>query len=72
MIARCFYPSDVNEIKTLLRQEGTPFAMKCLAAMEGNNPLAMNLALEMIRKAQSLDYVSCLKMELNVASRMIE
>ena len=72
MIGRCFYPSDVAHIKQNLREEGTPFALQCLEAMEQNANLAMRVALKMLRQAASLDYVSCLKMEVNVASRMID
>ena len=32
----------------------------------------MMLALKMLRKATSIDYAQCLKMEVNVASSMIE
>jgi len=52
--------------------EGSSFAKKCLEAMERNSDLSMGLALKMLRKATSLDYASCLRMEVNVASRMIE
>ena len=72
MIARCFYPSTIEEIKQNLRDEGSPFALKCLEAMERNSDLSMRLALKMLRKAASLDYTSCLRMEVNVGSRMIE
>lgn len=72
MIGRCFYPSDIGEIKQNLRQEGSPFALECLAAMERNSDLSMRLALKMLREANSLDYVKCLKMEVKVASKMIE
>jgi enoyl-CoA hydratase/carnithine racemase len=40
--------------------------------MKRNSELSMKLALKMLRKATSLDYASCLMMEVNVASRMIE
>ena len=40
--------------------------------MERNSDLSMNLALKMLRQAISLDYASCLRMEVNVASRVIE
>jgi len=72
MIGRCFYSNSIKEIMQNLRDEGTPFALKCLAAMERNSDLSMKLALKMLRQASSLDYASCLRMEVNVASRMIE
>ena len=72
MIARCFYPSCIEEIKQNLRDEGSQFALKCLEAMERNSDLSMRLALKMLRKATSLDYTSCLRMEVNVGSQMIE
>ena len=72
MIARCFYPSSVEEIMQNLRDEGSPFALTCLEAMKRNSNLSMRLALQMLRKAQNLDYVSCLNMEVKVASKMIE
>ena len=40
--------------------------------MERNSDLSMRLALKMLRKAESLDYTSCLRMEVNVGSQMIE
>ena len=40
--------------------------------MERNSDLSMMLALKMLRKATSIDYAQCLKMEVNVASSMIE
>ena len=40
--------------------------------MERNSKLSMKLALKMLRQAQNLDYVSCLNMEVRVASKMIE
>ena len=72
LIARCFYPSTIEEIMHNLRQESHPFAKKCLEAMERNSDLSMALALKMLRQASGLDYASCLKMELNVVSKMIE
>ena len=72
MIGRCFYPSSIGEIKQNLRDEGSSFALKCLDAMERNSDLSMKLALQMLRQATSLDYVNCLKMEVKVASKMIE
>lgn len=72
MIGRCFYSNSIEEIMQNLRDEGTPFALNCLAAMKRNSELSMKLALKMLRKATSLDYASCLMMEVNVASRMIE
>jgi enoyl-CoA hydratase/carnithine racemase len=72
MIGRCFYSNTTEEIMQNLRDEGTPFALKCLAAMERNSDLSMKLALKMLRQATSLDYVKCLKMEVKVASSMIE
>ena len=72
LIARCFYPSTVEEIKHNLRQESHPFAKKCLEAMDRNSNLSMALALKMLRQAITSDYTSCLKMEINVASKMIE
>lgn len=71
MIGRCFYSNSIEEIKQNLRDEGTPFAIKCLEAMERNSDLSMRLALKMLRKAANLDYVSCLNMEVKVASKMI-
>ena len=49
MIARCFYPSTLEEIRHNLREENTPFAKECLAAMDRNSELAMTLALKMLR-----------------------
>ena len=72
MIARCFYPSSVDQIMQNLRDEGSPFALKCLEAMERNSRLSMALALKMLRQAANLDYISCLNMEVKVASKMIE
>ena len=72
MIGRCFYSNTIEEIMQNLRDEGSPFAMKCHAAMERNSDLSMKLALKMLRQATSLDYASCLKMEVNVVSRMVE
>ena len=72
MIGRCFYSSSVAEIMQNLRDEGTPFALECLAAMERNSTLSMSLALKMLRQASNLDYVSCLNMEVKVASKMID
>ena len=72
MIARCFYPSTVEEIMHNLRQESHPFAKQCLEAMERNSDLSMALALKMLRQAITIDYTSCLRMEINVASKMIE
>ena len=72
MIGRCFYPSEIGEIKQNLRDEGTPFALECLAAMERNSDLSIRLALKMLRQATSLDYASCLRMEVKVASKVIE
>lgn len=72
MIGRCFYPSSVEEIKANLRRESHPFAKKCLQAMERNSDLSMRLALRMLREATSLDYASCLRMEVKVASKMVE
>ena len=40
--------------------------------MERNSDLSMRLALKMLRQAQNLDYINCLKMEVKVASRMID
>ena len=57
---------------TNLREENTPFARKCLQAMERNSDLSMRLALKMLRQATNLDYARCLRMEVNVASSMIE
>lgn len=72
MIGRCFYPNSIEEIKQNLREEGSPFALKCLEAMNKNSNLSMRLALKMLREAASLDYVSCLRMEVKVASRMVD
>ena len=72
MIARCFYPSSIGEIKENLRKEGSPFAKECLQAMERNSELSMALTLKMMRQAANLDYVSCMQMEVKVASKMIE
>lgn len=72
MIGRCFYHNDIEQIKYALSLEEHPFAQKCLEAMNRNSDLSMKLALKMLRKAQNLDYSSCLRMEVNVASKMIE
>ena len=40
--------------------------------MDRNSNLSMRLALKMLRQATGMDYSSCLRMEVNVASRMIE
>ena len=55
-----------------LREENHPFATKCLEAMQRNSDLSMRLALKMLRKAQNTDYANCLRMEVKVASKMIE
>ena len=49
MIGRCFYSNSIEEIMTNLREENTPFARKCLQAMERNSDLSMRLALKMLR-----------------------
>ena len=72
MISRCFYANSIEEIKDNLRKESSPFAQECLDAMERNSDLSMRLALKMLRQAQNLDYTNCLKMEVKVASRMID
>ena len=72
MIGRCFYSNSIEEIMQNLREENHPFATKCLEAMKRNSDLSMRLALKMLRQAQNTDYASCLRMEVNVASKMIE
>jgi len=54
-----------------LRKENSPFAKECLDAMKHNSKQSMQLALQMMRKAQNLDYKGCLQMELNVAFNRI-
>ena len=40
--------------------------------MQRNSDLSMRLALKMLRQAQNTDYANCLRMEVKVASKMIE
>lgn len=40
--------------------------------MQRNSDLSMRLALKMLRQASSLDYARCLRMEVKVASKMME
>ena len=72
MIARCFYPSELEEIKSRLAAESDPFAKVCLDAMNKNSDLSMKLALSMLRKADNMDYTSCLRMEVNVISNLLQ
>ena len=71
MIARCFYPGTLEEIRHRLRSEKDPFAKKCLDAMDRNSKLSMRLGLSMLRKAINMDYTSCLQMEVDVASNLL-
>ena len=72
MISRCFYANSIEEIKENLKKETSPFAQECLEAMDRNSDLSMRLALKMLREAQNMDYINCLRMEVKVASSIID
>lgn len=71
IIDRCFYSRSVEEIIENLKKEVHPFAKECLEHMERNSMVSMQLAREMMHRAQNLDYTGCMQMELSVALNRI-
>lgn len=55
-----------------LRNEPHPFAQQCLEAMQRNSMVSMQLAREMMLRAQNLDYTGCMEMEVAVGVNRIK
>jgi len=66
-IRRCFYPDDMEEIKELLRKDGSEFALDCLKAMEAASPLSLALTLRLLREARVRNFPEAMALELGVA-----
>jgi len=48
-----------------------PFAAKCLESMQSKSLIALEVTLALLRKAKSLDYEQCMRMEMNAAKNLI-
>ena len=66
-IRRCFYPDNIEDIKQLLREDGTGFAIQCLSIMEKASPLSLAITLKLLREARKKSFPEVMAMELGVA-----
>ena len=67
VINRCFQGDTVEDIMESLRNERSPFALRCLESMERNSPLSMKITLRLLRDAINQDYTTVLRREMGVA-----
>lgn len=66
-IRRCFYPDDIEQVKELLKQDGTEFAAECLRVMEAASPLSLALTLRLVHEARRRNFPEAMALELGVA-----
>lgn len=71
-IARCFSANTVEEIIERLREEDTHFSQAVVKSLASKSPVALKLALRLIREGQNLSWKQCFENEFRVACRRIQ
>lgn len=67
LIDRCFAFDSVEEILDALTADGSDFALKTVAEMQGKSPTSLKVALEQMRRARGLCFDDCMVMEFRLS-----
>eukprot|EP00002_Diphylleia_rotans_P008941 TRINITY_DN1892_c0_g2_i1.p1 TRINITY_DN1892_c0_g2~~TRINITY_DN1892_c0_g2_i1.p1 ORF type:complete len:383 (-),score=83.70 TRINITY_DN1892_c0_g2_i1:315-1463(-) len=70
-IEKAFSQKSVEEIARVLKQEGTPFALKTLETMRKMSPLSVKVVFKQIRNGAVLSFEECFKQEFRLATRFL-
>lgn len=72
-INKYFRFNSLKEIMECLEQNTSidPFAAKCFEDIKRKSLIALEVTLALLRKAKSLDYEQCMRMEMNAAKNLV-
>ncbi|EPY03124.1 enoyl-CoA hydratase/isomerase family protein [Magnetospirillum fulvum] len=67
LIDRCFAHDRLDDVLAALAAETDPFAAETLAVLRRHSPLLVAITFEMIRRAASMEFDECLRMEYRLS-----
>jgi enoyl-CoA hydratase len=71
-IQKCFSKNSMDNIFEALEQVGTEWSQKTISQLNKKSPLSLKVTFRQLREGQSLDFESCMVMELRLALRFME
>lgn len=71
-INRCFFANSIEEIKENLKKENSRFSKYCLKKFEENDTVALNMTLNLLRKAEKSSYSECCHLEMKVMINLLK